>query len=105
MCLADDVDLPWVAKTCEYFTGADLKALLYNAQLSVVHESMADLGIRGNSANYPQEIVETSKPQGTQLFLLKINTLNAKIDTVNRCSKGNLYIKTIWLEGQCVEGP
>jgi len=37
--LADDVNLDTVAAACEFFTGADLKALLYNAQLSVINET------------------------------------------------------------------
>ena len=39
MTLADDVNLDAVAATCEFFTGADLKALLYNSQLSAVNET------------------------------------------------------------------
>lgn len=35
MCLAEDVSLDDVADVCEDFTGADFKALLYNAQLQV----------------------------------------------------------------------
>ncbi|XP_015264114.1 PREDICTED: peroxisome biogenesis factor 1, partial [Gekko japonicus] len=38
--LAHDVDLHHLAAKTEYFTGADLKALLYNAQLEVVHASL-----------------------------------------------------------------
>lgn len=34
--LADDVDLQHVASVTESFTGADLKALLYNAQLEAL---------------------------------------------------------------------
>ncbi|XP_029298959.1 peroxisomal ATPase PEX1 isoform X2 [Cottoperca gobio] len=38
--LAADVDLELLAAATEQFTGADLKALLYNAQLEAVHNSM-----------------------------------------------------------------
>lgn len=38
MTLADDVILGDLADSCEYFTGADFKALLYNAQLNAIHE-------------------------------------------------------------------
>ncbi|XP_029976801.1 peroxisomal ATPase PEX1 [Salarias fasciatus] len=38
--LAPDVDLEQVAAATEQFTGADLKALLYNAQLEAVHSSV-----------------------------------------------------------------
>lgn len=37
--LATDVDLEQLAAATEQFTGADLKALLYNAQLEAVHNS------------------------------------------------------------------
>ncbi|CAL1532997.1 unnamed protein product [Lymnaea stagnalis] len=40
MTLASDVDLGEIADICEYFTGADLKALLYNAQLKALHEQI-----------------------------------------------------------------
>ena len=38
--LDDSVDLVKFAQNCENFSGADLKALLYNAQLEAVHENM-----------------------------------------------------------------
>ncbi|KAM6899312.1 peroxisomal ATPase PEX1 [Xenentodon cancila] len=37
LSLAPDVDLQQLAAVTEHFTGADLKALLYNAQLEAVH--------------------------------------------------------------------
>uniref|UniRef100_A0A8C5H322 Peroxisomal ATPase PEX1 n=1 Tax=Gouania willdenowi TaxID=441366 RepID=A0A8C5H322_GOUWI len=37
VCLAPDVDLEQLAAATERFTGADLKALLYNAQLEAIH--------------------------------------------------------------------
>ncbi|XP_034401751.1 peroxisome biogenesis factor 1 isoform X1 [Cyclopterus lumpus] len=40
IALAADVDLEQLAAATEQFTGADLKALLYNAQLEAVHNSM-----------------------------------------------------------------
>ncbi|GFO42230.1 peroxisome biogenesis factor 1 [Plakobranchus ocellatus] len=38
MTLAADVELSVLAKMCLFFTGADFKALLYNAQLKAIHE-------------------------------------------------------------------
>jgi len=35
--LAEDVDLLRVAESCEYFSGADLQALMYSAQLEAIH--------------------------------------------------------------------
>jgi len=38
--MAADVDLSTLSETCVNFTGADLKAVLYNAQLEAIHETM-----------------------------------------------------------------
>lgn len=40
LVLDADVDLEQLAAATERFTGADLKALLYNAQLEAVHSSL-----------------------------------------------------------------
>ncbi|XP_010226476.1 PREDICTED: peroxisome biogenesis factor 1 isoform X1 [Tinamus guttatus] len=40
LSLANDVDFQYLAAKTEHFTGADLKALLYNAQLEAVHAAM-----------------------------------------------------------------
>ncbi|XP_055867831.1 peroxisomal ATPase PEX1-like isoform X2 [Biomphalaria glabrata] len=55
MTLGSDVDLLEIAQMCEHFTGADLKALLYNAQLKAIHEFTdgndlaSSVRLRGNS--------------------------------------------------------
>jgi peroxin-1 len=41
IALASDVDLSEIARQTEGFSGADLQALVYNAQLEVVHEELA----------------------------------------------------------------
>lgn len=38
--MATDVELEQLAAATEHFTGADLKALLYNAQLEAMHSNM-----------------------------------------------------------------
>ncbi|XP_042744901.1 peroxisome biogenesis factor 1 isoform X2 [Lagopus leucura] len=43
LSLADDVDLEYLAAKTEHFTGADLKALLYNAQLEAIHNLSSGL--------------------------------------------------------------
>ena len=40
MTLADDVDLGSIAHATDGFTGADLQALVYNANLEAVHETI-----------------------------------------------------------------
>lgn len=40
LSLASDVDFEYLAAETDQFTGADLKALLYNAQLEAIHNSL-----------------------------------------------------------------
>jgi peroxin-1 len=49
VALADDVDLEAIAKSTDGFTGADLQALVYNANLEAVHETI-DRGSPGNTS-------------------------------------------------------
>ncbi|XP_074658334.1 peroxisomal ATPase PEX1-like [Tubulanus polymorphus] len=46
MKLSNDVDVDEIARRCQHFSGADLKALLYNAQLDAIHRSMDDHQLR-----------------------------------------------------------
>ncbi|XP_038248322.1 peroxisome biogenesis factor 1 isoform X4 [Dermochelys coriacea] len=50
--LANDVDFQHLAAKTEHFTGADLKALLYNAQLEAIHASLG--------SSLPQDISSSS---------------------------------------------
>lgn len=43
LSLANDVDFQDLAAKTERFTGADLKALLYNAQLEAIHTSLTQV--------------------------------------------------------------
>lgn len=45
LALADDVDLQHVASVTDSFTGADLKALLYNAQLEALQGRLLPSGL------------------------------------------------------------
>ncbi|KAF6176659.1 hypothetical protein GIB67_034521 [Kingdonia uniflora] len=51
--LADDVDLEDIASVTEGFSGADLQALLSDAQLASVHELLERLDIDNNSNKKP----------------------------------------------------
>lgn len=59
MTLADDVDLEAVARVTDGFTGADLQALVYNANLEAVHETIDQRSLntsgKGKSSNVPDE--------------------------------------------------
>ena len=39
LLLAQDINLAAISDVCEHFTGADFKALLYNAQLAAIHRN------------------------------------------------------------------
>lgn len=49
LALADDVDLQHVASVTDSFTGADLKALLYNAQLEALQGRLLPSGVSNPS--------------------------------------------------------
>ncbi|KAI0701334.1 AAA-domain-containing protein [Cytidiella melzeri] len=48
LALAESVDLEEVARATEGFSGADLQALVYNAQLEVIHESISTSSTRAD---------------------------------------------------------
>ncbi|XP_059568277.1 peroxisomal ATPase PEX1 isoform X3 [Myotis daubentonii] len=54
--LADDVDLQHVASVTDSFTGADLKALLYNAQLEALHGRLQSCGLPDGSSSSDSDL-------------------------------------------------
>ncbi|XP_037363756.1 peroxisomal ATPase PEX1 [Talpa occidentalis] len=54
--LADDVDLQHVASVTDSFTGADLKALLYNAQLEALHGRLLSCGPPDGSSSSDSDL-------------------------------------------------
>ncbi|XP_053323032.1 peroxisomal ATPase PEX1 isoform X2 [Spea bombifrons] len=56
MQLDDDVDLKQIAALTENFTGADLKALLYNAQLEAIHVSLASTLPQDNGSGSDSDV-------------------------------------------------
>ncbi|KAJ3522651.1 hypothetical protein NM688_g8845 [Phlebia brevispora] len=57
--LCPDVDLDAIARETDGFSGADLQALVYNAQLEVIHEAIASASIsHSGSANGTKEAEE-----------------------------------------------
>ncbi|ELW56948.1 Peroxisome biogenesis factor 1, partial [Tupaia chinensis] len=54
--LADDVDLQHVAAVTDSFTGADLKALLYNAQLEALHGRLLSCGLQDGSSSSDSDL-------------------------------------------------
>ncbi|XP_055974037.1 peroxisomal ATPase PEX1 [Sorex fumeus] len=54
--LADDVDLQHVASVTDSFTGADLKALLYNAQLEALHGRLLSCGLADGGSSSDSDL-------------------------------------------------
>ncbi|VTJ61245.1 Hypothetical predicted protein [Marmota monax] len=54
--LADDVDLHHVASLTDSFTGADLKALLYNAQLEALHGRLLSSGLQDGRSSSDSDL-------------------------------------------------
>ncbi|XP_062955746.1 peroxisomal ATPase PEX1 isoform X2 [Cynocephalus volans] len=54
--LANDVDLQHVASVTDCFTGADLKALLYNAQLEALHGRLLSCGLQDGSSSSDSDL-------------------------------------------------
>nr|XP_046273576.1 peroxisome biogenesis factor 1 isoform X2 [Scatophagus argus] len=74
MALAADVDLEQLAAVTEQFTGADLKALLYNAQLEAVHNSL------GSSTTH--ELTSGSESDMSLSSMIFLNNSSGSDDSV-----------------------
>ncbi|XP_044027197.1 peroxisome biogenesis factor 1 isoform X2 [Siniperca chuatsi] len=80
VALAADVDLEQLAAATEQFTGADLKALLYNAQLEAVHNSL------GSST--PHELTSGSESDMSLSFMIFPNNSSGSDDSVGEGDTG-----------------
>ncbi|KAJ6666769.1 hypothetical protein lerEdw1_020493 [Lerista edwardsae] len=87
--LAHDVDFQHLAAKTEYFTGADLKALLYNAQLEAVH---ANLG-----SAFPQDIGSSSDSDLSLSSMVFLNQSSGSDDSVGD-GEGGLEQSLVSLE-------
>ncbi|XP_059206681.1 peroxisome biogenesis factor 1 [Centropristis striata] len=79
MALAADVDLEQLAAATEQFTGADLKALLYNTQLEAVHN-------RGS--NTPHELTSGSDSDMSLSSMIFPNNSSGSDDSVGEGDPG-----------------
>ncbi|KAM4705612.1 peroxisomal ATPase PEX1 isoform 2-T2 [Rhinophrynus dorsalis] len=73
LLLDDDVDFKYIAALTEHFTGADLKALLYNAQLEAIHTSQ--------SAILPQENCSGSDSDTSMSSIIFLNNSSGSDDS------------------------
>ncbi|GAB1602908.1 peroxisome biogenesis factor 1-like isoform X1 [Argonauta hians] len=77
MHLAPDVKLDFFADFCCHFTGADLKALLYNAQLEAIHESLEKPKNKNDDNQKLNEIVTRARSwSGDKKNLAKMNVIH-----------------------------
>ncbi|KAJ4928357.1 hypothetical protein JOQ06_016149 [Pogonophryne albipinna] len=131
VALAADVDLDQLATATEQFTGADLKALLYNAQLEAVHSSMgtstphdltcgsdSDMSLSSmmfpnNSSGSDDSVGEGDPGLDQSMVLLEPSELRAEEHRGNvwRIYFGSSYESDVGnspilgLNSQCVSGP
>ncbi|XP_011607188.2 peroxisomal ATPase PEX1 [Takifugu rubripes] len=78
--MATDVELEKLAAATEQFTGADLKALLYNAQLEAMHSSMC--------ANSPHELSSGSEGDMSLSSMIFPNNSSGSDDSVGEGDPG-----------------
>ncbi|KFV80941.1 Peroxisome biogenesis factor 1, partial [Struthio camelus australis] len=74
LSLANDVDFQYLAAKTEYFTGADLKALLYNAQLEAIHASLG--------SGLPQDFGSSSDSDVSLSSMVFLNHSSGSDDSV-----------------------
>ncbi|XP_029444729.1 peroxisome biogenesis factor 1 [Rhinatrema bivittatum] len=87
--LTEDVDFPYLASVTEHFTGADLKALLYNAQLEAVHASLL--------SSLPQETSSNSDSDLSLSSMIFLNHSSGSDDSAGE-AEGSLEHSLISLE-------
>ncbi|XP_072365379.1 peroxisomal ATPase PEX1 isoform X1 [Scyliorhinus torazame] len=88
--LADDVDFQQIATMTEYFTGADLKALLCNAQLDAVHNTLSSSVFRDAGSGSDSDMSLSS-----MIFLNHSNGSDESVGDVERWSEHSpVYLDT-----------
>lgn len=87
MSLGKTVDLEYFAKECEHFSGADIKALLYNAQLESIHEFTGkvlkgeDSGLLMPPNDGMRQQRSRSPRKSKSQKILKVETVPPKVST------------------------
>uniref|UniRef100_A0A8D0G2W0 Peroxisomal ATPase PEX1 n=1 Tax=Sphenodon punctatus TaxID=8508 RepID=A0A8D0G2W0_SPHPU len=87
--LADDVDFQLLAAKTEFFTGADIKALLYNAQLEAIHTSLG--------TSLPQDVGSSSDSDLSLSSMVFLNHSSGSDDSAGD-GEGGLEQSLISLE-------
>ena len=95
MALADDVDLGAIARATDGFTGADLQALVYNANIEAVHETIDQRSPNNVSGEGKGSILDegqkiqyiTLSPEGSEKKVLS----NAEEMAIQRQVRSPIY--------------
>ena len=61
MTLSEDINLAVISDMCEHFTGADFKALLYNAQLAAIHR-------KANNSQLYKAMLKNTEMESTEKY-------------------------------------
>lgn len=87
MSIGKSIDLKYFAEECEHFSGADIKALLYNAQLEAIHEYTGKV-LKGENPELLEPPIDKNRQQRSRSprksksqKLLKVETLPPKVST------------------------
>ncbi|KAI8503623.1 Peroxisome biosynthesis protein pex1 [Branchiostoma belcheri] len=97
LTLSEDVDLDSLAETCQHFTGADFKALFYNAQLEVIHSNMGVSSLYGRGAGMDdstgvQGVQEEDEEQGKDKTT-SISEMEAKVMLMPSLQEGKVQVQ------------
>lgn len=88
LLLAKDTKLADISDMCENFTGADLKALLYNAQLAAIHRNTS------NSQLYKGLFNKDSERGGDENDSLQIKDIKEKVVYIPNLVKGPVHVSS-----------
>lgn len=67
-------DLRKIAQQTEYYTGADLKAILYSAQLQAVHEILGDQGTYSEASDTSKSEEETQPESQAKVMVFQFSS-------------------------------
>ena len=86
--MAKDTKLADISDMCENFTGADLKALLYNAQLAAIHRNTS------NSQLYKGLFNKDSERGDDENDSLQIKDIKEKVVYIPNLVKGPVHVSS-----------
>ena len=86
--MAKDTKLADISDICENFTGADLKALLYNAQLAAIHRNTS------NSQLYKGLFNQDSEREDDENDSLQNKDIKEKVVYIPNLVKGPLHVSS-----------